>query len=199
MSGIVGSRLNIRGSGLVGSLGTDGQVFTSSGAGVGAVYEAAAGGHGEAVDSWQFTADYTGNSEPITANWERTDDYTAWQNYPIGAGWTESSGIFTPTATGIWFIEFCAAFSYNGDSTSANSAIFVSPTAGQWAGANNQHIDDQGASVWATAKSTAIVDVNTTTYSNFVVEFHTTSQDQSATGNNRPHSKVLFIKIADTG
>ena len=44
MSGIVGSRLNNRGSGLIGSLGTDGQVLTSSGAGVGAVYEAAAGG-----------------------------------------------------------------------------------------------------------------------------------------------------------
>ena len=44
MSGIVGSRFNIRGSGLVGSLGTDGQVFTSSGAGAGAVFEAAGGG-----------------------------------------------------------------------------------------------------------------------------------------------------------
>ena len=44
MSGIVGSRLNHRGSGLVGSLGTDGQVFTSSGAGKSAVFEAAAGG-----------------------------------------------------------------------------------------------------------------------------------------------------------
>ena len=44
MSGIVGSRLNNRGSGLVGSLGTDGQVLTSSGAGTSAVYEAAAGG-----------------------------------------------------------------------------------------------------------------------------------------------------------
>ena len=44
MSGIVGSRLNIRGSGLVGSLGTDGQIFTSSGAGAGAVFEAAPGG-----------------------------------------------------------------------------------------------------------------------------------------------------------
>ena len=44
MSGIVGSRLNTRGSGLVGSLGTDGQVFTSSGAGVGAVMEDASGG-----------------------------------------------------------------------------------------------------------------------------------------------------------
>ena len=44
MSGIVGSRFNIRGSGLVGSLGTDGQVFTSAGAGTSAVFEAAAGG-----------------------------------------------------------------------------------------------------------------------------------------------------------
>ena len=47
MSGIIGSRFNIRGSGLVGSLGTDGQVFTSSGAGAGAVFEAAAGGGGK--------------------------------------------------------------------------------------------------------------------------------------------------------
>ena len=44
MSGIVGSRFNIRGSGLVGSLGTDGQVFTSAGAGKSAVFEDAAGG-----------------------------------------------------------------------------------------------------------------------------------------------------------
>jgi hypothetical protein len=44
MSGIVGSRFNTRGSGLVGSLGTDGQVFTSSGAGASAVFEAAAAG-----------------------------------------------------------------------------------------------------------------------------------------------------------
>ena len=33
MSGIVGSRLNIRGSGVIGSLGTDGQILTSAGAG----------------------------------------------------------------------------------------------------------------------------------------------------------------------
>jgi hypothetical protein len=44
MSGIVGSRLNIRGSGIVGSIGTDGQVLTSSGAGQEMVFEDAAGG-----------------------------------------------------------------------------------------------------------------------------------------------------------
>jgi hypothetical protein len=49
MSGIVGSRLNIKGSGLVGSLGTDGQVFTSSGAGAGAVMEDAGGGAWEKI------------------------------------------------------------------------------------------------------------------------------------------------------
>jgi len=42
MSGIIGSKLNIRGSGLVGSLGTDGQHLLSSGAGKTNVFETAA-------------------------------------------------------------------------------------------------------------------------------------------------------------
>ena len=44
MSGIVGSKLNTRGSGLVAKLGTDGQILTSTGAGTQAAFEAAAGG-----------------------------------------------------------------------------------------------------------------------------------------------------------
>ena len=48
MSGIIGSSLNIRGSGVVAKLGTDGQVLTSSGAGVAANYEDLAAGI-----SWQ--------------------------------------------------------------------------------------------------------------------------------------------------
>jgi len=41
VSGIVGSRLNIRGSGVVGSLGTDGQLLTSAGAGQEIAFETA--------------------------------------------------------------------------------------------------------------------------------------------------------------
>ena len=48
MSGIIGSKLNIKGSGLVAKLGTDGQVLTSGGAGVAMNYEDVAGGI-----SWQ--------------------------------------------------------------------------------------------------------------------------------------------------
>jgi len=48
MSGIVGSKLNIRGSGRIAKLGTDGQALTSAGAGGSAVYEDVAAGI-----SWQ--------------------------------------------------------------------------------------------------------------------------------------------------
>ena len=44
MSGIVGSYFNTRGSGVVAKLGTDGQVFTSTGAGLTQGFEDAAGG-----------------------------------------------------------------------------------------------------------------------------------------------------------
>lgn len=49
MSGIIGSRLNTRGSGLIGSLGTDGQLLTSAGAGLSAVYENVAAGTGKVL------------------------------------------------------------------------------------------------------------------------------------------------------
>ena len=70
MSGIVGSRLNIRGSGVVGKLGTDGQVFTSAGAGKSAVFEAAAAG-GKVL---QIVGDHS-----LTAN---TSTSNSWANIP---------------------------------------------------------------------------------------------------------------------
>ena len=67
MSGIVGSKLNIRGSGRIAKLGTDGQVLTSAGAGQPCAFEDAAGGG----TSWQsvetgatFTA-VAGNGYPV--------------------------------------------------------------------------------------------------------------------------------------
>ena len=51
MSGLVGSKLNIRGSGLVGSLGTDGQHLLSAGAGKTNVFETAAGGYWTLIKS----------------------------------------------------------------------------------------------------------------------------------------------------
>ena len=60
MSGIVGSKFNHRGSGLVGSLGTDGQHMLSSGAGKTNVFEDASGGI-----SWQAVV--TGSTQTAVA------------------------------------------------------------------------------------------------------------------------------------
>ena len=66
MSGIVGSRLNIRGSGVVAKLGTDGQVLTSAGAGKSAVYEDLAGGISwQSVVTGSTMTAVAGNGYPI--------------------------------------------------------------------------------------------------------------------------------------
>ena len=72
MSGIVGSKLNIRGSGLVASYGTDGQHMLSAGAGVSNVFETvAAGGNSPffmaTETSDQSIADYTATKANFTS------------------------------------------------------------------------------------------------------------------------------------
>jgi len=66
MSGITGSKLNIRGSGLVAKLGTDGQILTSAGAGAQAAFEdAAAGISWQAVETGSTMTAVAGNGYPI--------------------------------------------------------------------------------------------------------------------------------------
>ena len=66
MSGIIGSKINIRGSGRIAKLGTDGQALTSSGAGVAANYEdVAAGISWQAVEKGSTMTAVAGNGYPI--------------------------------------------------------------------------------------------------------------------------------------
>ena len=75
MSGIIGSRFNTRGSGLVGSLGTDGQIFTSSGAGVSHTFEDAAGGGMHTLVS---TTDITSDTATFDGDQLLTTAYNNW-------------------------------------------------------------------------------------------------------------------------
>ena len=66
MSGIIGSRLNVKGSGLVAKLGTDGQILTSAGAGLQAAFEDVAGGiTWQAVTTGSTLTAVAGNGYPI--------------------------------------------------------------------------------------------------------------------------------------
>ena len=66
MSGIVGSKLNIRGSGRIAKLGTDGQVLTSAGAGQPPAFEDLAGGISwQSVTTGSTLTAVAGNGYPI--------------------------------------------------------------------------------------------------------------------------------------
>jgi len=79
MSGIIGSKLNIRGSGRIAKLGTDGQVLTSSGAGVAAAFEDAAGG------AWNLlrTETASGDSEVEFVDGVSGVDLTTYKMYKL--------------------------------------------------------------------------------------------------------------------
>ncbi len=63
---MIGSKLNVRGSGPIGKLGTDGQVLTSAGAGKSIAYEDIAGGISwQSVETGSTMTAVAGNGYPI--------------------------------------------------------------------------------------------------------------------------------------
>ena len=106
MSGIVGSYFNTRGSGVVAKLGTDGQVFTSAGAGVSQAFEAAAG-DGKIL-------------QVVSTTW---DDNQTGTNY--GATWadiTQANLAINPANTSN---KVLVHFSVSGGTTTGPEAIYI--------------------------------------------------------------------------
>jgi hypothetical protein len=105
MSGIVGSRLNIRSSGIIGKLGTDGQVFASSGAGKTAIYEDAAAVDGDfdfggntfgaaktlgSNDNYALSIE-AGGTTAVTFNTDQSINYPTQSTFHAGHGATQNN------------------------------------------------------------------------------------------------------------
>jgi hypothetical protein len=115
MSGIIGSKLNIRGSGRIAKLGTDGQVLTSAGAGVSAVYEDAAGGG----TSWQSVE--TGASFSAVAG----------NGYPVNTT-AQACTVTLPASASVGdtieFVDYARNFATNALTINQNSLKFQGET-----------------------------------------------------------------------
>ena len=99
MSGIVGSKLNIRGSGLVGSLGTDGQVLTSGGAGAAPAWEDSGGG----VNTPAFFASLSENQVVSTTSATKLEIDA--EEFDSDGTYDNSTNFrFTPAEAGKYFI-----------------------------------------------------------------------------------------------
>ena len=76
------------------------------------------------ADMWRLHTNFTGDSNPITANLERNDDpsFTL-----LGSGISESSGIFTFPSTGYWEITVYGMISSFGGAVA--KTVFISADA----------------------------------------------------------------------
>jgi hypothetical protein len=71
----------------------DTYAFTGTVTGAGGITEA---------DMHRITTNFTGNTDPVTNNWERVDDATFSK---MGTGISVSSGIFSFPSTGLYFVK----------------------------------------------------------------------------------------------
>jgi len=151
------------------------------------------------ADQWRWTAGFTGNAIPITANWERND--TSFDK--IGTGMSESSGIFTFPQTGIYLVDTFTHMYLNSNSRYNELAIQLSTDGGS----NYSVIADGYTSIsrvdnqttYASVFTKAIIDV--TNASNFKVSFKVTHHTTATTvaGNSSVNNNAsTFIRLGDT-
>ena len=207
MSGIVGSRFNMRGSGVVAKLGTDGQVMTSAGAGISAVYEDAAGGGIDNADMWRIHTTLTGLSYPggwVTANWERADSRGQGTDMQIGTGVTESSGTFTFPQTGIWKIDAffnIAATNFNTPYIQVQTQLSDDGTNFQAASRVGQGLTtyDTTTDIHGAHASSVLFDVDNTTNCKVQFYFRVAGVQASILGSTTEgHNGVVFYRLGDT-
>jgi hypothetical protein len=179
--------------------GTSGQVLTSNGASSDPTFQDAAAGGLAHASQFRITTGFTGTATPITSNWEEVDTDGYGQ---LGTAVTESSGIFTFPATGIYYITWeCDAFS---DGQGATTAIIGELQTSVNAGAGD---DYNTASRWRMSLYTSsathngycsfIFDVtNTTTHKVRASITANAATINGDTGQNR--NALTFIKLGDT-
>jgi hypothetical protein len=152
------------------------------------------------ADMWRITANpkvYHQSPSDITANLERvdTDGFSV-----LGAGMTESSGIFTFPSTGYYLINAFA----NGDNTASTSQyiefeIMVTLDNSSYSVASQSYSSIGAANFFYGVSTTHIIDVTDTV--NIKVKFRAASQHASSAifgETNRSQNGFQFIRLGDT-
>jgi len=177
--------------------GSDGQVLTSTGAGSPPAFEALPGGGITSASQFRLSASFNGTADPISSNWEEvdTDGYGR-----LGTAVSQSSGIFTFPATGIWHIistmthvEGSAAYAY------ATNIIQTTANNSSYADAAVSYNEATGDGHYQTTSASFILDVTNT--SNIKARIKTNPAHSSTTtmgDSDRNRTYVTFIRLGDT-
>jgi len=152
------------------------------------------------LDQWRITTNFTGDVNPISANWERDD--TTPHGLPIGDGMSVSNGYWTFPETGKYKVEFVFTASLDGDSRNVYGYIGTTENNSTYydRAALETHIQrTQSNQTLCTAYGSCIVDVTNTT--NIKVKFSCFSVDTSRImlgHSTKNRTYATFTRIGDT-
>jgi len=163
--------------------------------GSGALTWAAAGGGLDGAHIWRVTAEFTGDAQPITSNWEQDDSTGAGR---VGTVMSESSGVFTFPSTGIWYLEHTGVFYNSGNEDALNLYIQVTENNGSAWTTTGEVWVSQSTGYFQAKAATTLDCTNTSTHkARFAVNTSgaSTSYQTSSTVNK---CYVMFLKLGET-
>ena len=153
------------------------------------------------ADHWRTNSDVSGNQLTIT-NLEQVDSYGFGSGSEIGSGMSESSGVFTFPATGIWLIM--AQLSVYSDNHSQKNSIQIQYTANNgtlWSTNANmqQGIYDQGSDSYGAVSCSVLIDVTNTSNDKVKFNFGAGQGGETCQGHTvYNHTHFVFIRLGDT-
>ena len=158
-------------------------------------YSLIKGGGITMADQWRITADLTTSSSDLTSNFERND--STGFGY-IGSGMSESSGIFTFPATGIYLVQWIVRF-YGTSNSNANH-IYIDGTVD-----NSTYVTvAQSAGLMMgngqmTVIAQSFLDISDTTNRKVRFKVYAAANNQQVLGNtSKQETYATFIRLADT-
>lgn len=152
------------------------------------------------ADEWRITANFTGDSNPISSNWERMDT-SPWRSGNLGTGLTESSGVFTFPATGWYYLTWTHSCRRIGTSswnymllqlTNDNSSYSAYDfSAGEFYSG--------GSWYWTKNRESVLLDITNTTNQKFRFEVDNDSGDVVTMGaTDKKETGFTIFRLGDT-
>jgi len=144
---------------------------------------------------WRVSAEFTGDAQPITSNWEQDDSTGAGR---VGTVMSESSGVFTFPSTGIWYLEHTGVFYNSGSEDATNLYIQVTENNGSAWTTTGEVWVSQSTGYFQAKAATTLDCTNTSTHkARFAVNTSSgsTSYQTSSTVNK---CYVMFLKLGET-
>tara|TARA_R100001510_G_C7568472_1_gene145807 strand:+ start:66 stop:665 length:600 start_codon:yes stop_codon:yes gene_type:complete len=159
------------------------------------------------TDNWRINSNLTGLSYPgavITANWERADSTGQGSAMVIGSGMTESSGVFTFPATGIYLIATyweVGATNHNDPYIQVQTQVTTNNSSYNAAARNGQGLTKYDSSTFinGSMSNTIIIDVADTSNTKVKFYFRVSGSNPTLVGaNTEGKNGVSFVRLGDT-